>query len=123
MGFPHVNSEPVLRADKWDGASTQGEGSGGGGGPLGQGGGDGATGEAGEDKGKGIGGVVDQAPKSEPKKGSKGKATARRASAGASAAGAKPGRLAKIMSKWLYPEAKVGFICWVEGAGADLKLL
>ncbi|CAM9346739.1 unnamed protein product, partial [Scytosiphon promiscuus] len=51
--------------------------------------------------------AVEQAPKSEPRKGEKGKEIQRRASVGGAAAvGAKPGRLAKMMTKWFYPEAK-----------------
>ncbi|CAM9622765.1 unnamed protein product, partial [Laminaria digitata] len=95
------------------GSGGAGEGRGGGAGPPGQRGGDEAAGggsgkrEGGEGKGgKGKGGGGDQAPKSEPRKGTKGKGVQRRASVGAPAVGAKPGRLAKIMSKWLYPEAK-----------------
>lgn len=103
-GVPHVSSAPVLSAMPGGGAEgvawsseqrdkheeKSGEG----------GSGDGGKG--------GKSGAVEQAPKSEPKIAPKGKKTSRRASAGGVAVTAKPGRLAKMMSKWLYPEAKVG---------------
>ncbi|CAM9622634.1 unnamed protein product, partial [Ectocarpus fasciculatus] len=65
-----------------------------------------SPGGKGNDSG-GSGKAAEKAPNSEPRKGAKGKDMKRRASAGGAAAvAAKPGRLAKMMSKWLYPEAK-----------------
>lgn len=101
-GVPHVSSAPVL-SGKGHGGSDGRDSSGNDGGGVASG----AAADAGGG-GAGKGGkVVEQAPKSEPRKGAKGKNMPRRASAGPAAVAAKPGRLAKMMSKWLYPEAKV----------------
>lgn len=98
---PHVSSAPILggRAEEPSEArdSTEKDGSGG----------DVAGGE-GERKDTAAG----RSPKSEPRKVAKGKGDnlKRRASAGGAGVAAKPGRLAKMMSKWLYPEAKVSTV-------------
>lgn len=108
-GVPHVSSAPVLgeRAKEPIEAGDPPEKRGSGGAAAGSGGGgDGGKGTAGEQVPK----AGEQAPKSEPRKGAKGEGgnMKRRASVGGAAVAAKPGRLAKMMSKWLYPEAKVG---------------
>lgn len=107
-GVPHVNSAPSLQVDTLDDTAATKGGDGAAGlsrpargssGPTASG--VGAGGEGNKERG------VEQAPKSEPKQAGKGKTMRRRASVGGATVASKPGRLAKMMSKWLYPDAKV----------------
>lgn len=86
--FPHVSSEPVLGA------------------AMGKRGG-----EPPKSQGSRVGGKEkagdDQAPRSEPRAKSAGRGDGVRRSS-ASAVTAKPGRFTKLVTKWLYPDAKVG---------------
>lgn len=104
-GVPHVSSAPVLSGKGHGESESEGRGS-----PGNGGGGGAAAAAAAADGGGGSAGkgtAVEQAPKSEPMKAAKDKNMHRRASVGGAAVAAKPGRVAKFMSKWLYPEAKV----------------
>lgn len=104
-GVPHVSSAPVLGGKGQGGSEGRDSPENGGGGVAAAAAADGGGGGGGAGKGR----SVEQAPKSEPRKGAKDKNIQRRASVGGAAMAAKPGRLAKMMSKWLYPEAKVSY--------------
>lgn len=115
---PHVSSVPLLRAEGWTDNPTQGEAAGESGEQWEEGGVStpkvpspevGAEAGAEAEGGSGKGAISEQAPKSEPRKDAKKKVVPRRASVGGQMVAGKPGRLAKMMSKWLYPDAKVIF--------------
>lgn len=115
-GFPHASSAPALRADKRGADAVPPRGGNEGDVPEQRVAGavDAAKAVAMAGDGGGGGdetpGGKEQAPKSEPNKGAKGKDAGRRASFGGADVAAKPGRLAKMMAKWLYPDAKVGYV-------------
>lgn len=113
-GVPHVSSAPVLggKGHPQDTGEERDSPENDDGGRMAAA----AAADGGGGGGAGKGKTVQQAPKSEPRKGAKGKDLQRRASAGGAAVVAKPGRLAKMMSKWLYPEAKVSAAFWARGA-------
>lgn len=112
IGASRVSSEPALNAKRWDESVTPPSDVG----DVGPGAGEQNAGPRTADaspvkssasEGDMKAGSAEQAPKSEPKKNSQDKQIQRRASVGGAAVAAKPGRLAKMMSKWLYPDAKV----------------
>ena len=122
-GVPHSSSAPVLSGKEHD-ESEERDSSGNGGG-AGTAAAPADGGGRGNEGGVGKGKAVEQAPKSEPRKGAKDKNMPRRASVGGAAVEAKPGFMAKMVSKWLYPEAKVceAFVCALPHRGVFVRTI